>query len=445
VLLRDDGMELQARQSAVSTAGPLAPDAHTGLSSCVSLNTAVAMRVGDHRVTYQPSLDAKRGPDSQTPRLLLRIDGKPFALGANPIPLRRGGRIVPTNGTGGLEIQIPGGTRVAVTPMFWESHQVHYMQINVYHGRAVDGIMGAIAPNNWLPRLSNGTFLGPRPADLAQRHQDLYGTFADSWRVDATSSLFDYEPGLSPSSFVVPGWPVNEAIGCSAPPQPGVPVPAQPITSTIGQAQAEQICANIVDPERRDNCIQDVMATGDAVFAKGYLESQRLDQRVQIAPPKLVSPAHNARVPAAEVNFEWTPVPGTEDIDVTHRHCLWKSAERFDFNSCTVISVDGEGGIIPPALEKHLSPVVCLVLFLLLLVLAIILFFVGKRSAAVSVLILALLIALVCWLHHRGAREPTSLSVQSLVPGETYRWKLITDTKDGMVTESETHRFEVER
>jgi len=447
VLLRDDGMELQARQSAVTTAGPLPPDAHTGLSSCVSVNTAVAMRVGDHRITYQPALDLERGADAQTPRLQLRIDGKPVMLGANPIPLQRGGRIVPTNTTGGLEVQIPGGTRVAVTPLFWEPHQVNYMQINVYHGRAVDGIMGAIAPNNWLPRLSNGEFLGPRPASLAQRHHDLYETFADSWRVDAANSLFYYEPGLSLSSFVVPGWPVAEAIGCHAPPQPGVPVPTQPITSTIGQAQAEQLCAAVVVPQRRDNCVRDVMATGAAVFAEGYLKSQALDQRVQIAPPKLVSPAHNARIPGTGVVFEWTPVPGTEPIDVTHYHCLWKSSERFDLNNCKVLSVDGGGlgGIIPPALEKYLSPVVCLILFLLLLLLALILFIANKRKAAVSVLILALLFAVVCWLHHRGASEPTSVSIQNLVPGEIYRWKVATDTKDGLVTESETHRFEVEK
>lgn len=446
VLLRDDGMELQSRQSAVTTAGPLPPDAHTGLSSCVSINTAVAMRVGDHRITYQPALDLKRGADSQTPRLQLRIDGKPVVLGANPIPLQRGGRIVPTNTTGGLEVQIPGGTRVAVTPLFWEPHQVNYVQINVYHGRAVDGIMGAIAPNNWLPRLSNGDFLGPRPA-LAQRHHDLYETFANSWRVDATNSLFYYEPGLSPSSFVVLDWPVAKAIGCLAPPQPGVRVPTQPITATIGKAQAEQICANIVDPKRRDNCIQDVKATGDAVFAKGYLQSQSLDQRVQIAPPKPVSPARNSRVPASQIDFKWAPVPGTENVDVTHYHCLWKSGERYDFNNCKVISVGGGllGGSIPPAIQKHLSPIVCLILFILLLLLALILFIAKKRKVAVLVLLLALLFAVVCWLHHRGTSRPTGVSIQNLEPGEIYRWKVVTETKDGLVTESETYRFEVEK
>jgi hypothetical protein len=32
-----------------------------------------------------------------------------------------------------------------------------------------------------------------------------------------------------------------------------------------------------------------------------------------------------------------------------------------------------------------------------------------------------MLLAVVCWLHHRG--EPTSVSIQNLQPGEIYRWK----------------------
>lgn len=137
---------------------------------------------------------------------------------------------MPTNNQGGLEVQFPGGTRIAVTPSFWEHHQLHYMNINVYHGRATEGIMGAIAPNNWLPNLSNGDFRGPRPDSRAQRRHDLYETFADSWRVNETTSLFYYEPGLTPAAFIVPGWPVSEAQSCLAPPQPGVPVPTATTT-----------------------------------------------------------------------------------------------------------------------------------------------------------------------------------------------------------------------
>lgn len=448
VLLRDPGMELQVRQSAVTTAGPLAPNAHTGLSSCVSLNTAVAMRVGDHRITYQPILqpqldiESTHKPNIKSPRLQLRIDGEPILLGNAAIPLREGGRIVPTNSQGGLEVQFPGGTRIAVTPSFWEHHQLHYMNINVYHGRASEGIMGAIAPNNWLPMLSNGDFLGPRPTSLAERHHDLYKTFADSWRVDAMTSLFYYESGLTPDSFVVPDWPVSQAQNCLAPPQPGVPVPTAPITA-IGQAQAEQICGGLVDTLRRENCIQDVMATGDTIFAETYLQSQKLDHRIVLAPPKLTSPSHNGEVSSNHVDFEWTPVPGRVEIDVTHYHCLWKSAERFDFNKCTVLVTDSPlDDILPSALVKHLSPFVCIVSVVILLLLALMLFLGNKRRASLFVLLLVLTLAAICWLHSQP--ETTRVSIKNLEPGETYRWKVVTETEDGLINESETFRFEVQ-
>lgn len=149
---------------------------------------------------------------------------------------------------------------------------------------------------------------------------------------------------------------------------------------------------------------------------------------------------------AARVVFEWTPVPGTVDVDVTHYHCIWKIGERFDFNNCAVLGVDGggPGAIIPPAVAKQLSPVVCWTLILLLLLLALILFIVHRRKAAVAVLILATLIAVICWLHHHR-REPTSVTIENLTPGETYRWKVVTETKDGLITESETHRFAVKK
>jgi hypothetical protein len=53
-LLRDrEGMEIQARHWPVETAMPIT-DSYTGLKSCVSVNTAVAARVGSHRIAYQP-------------------------------------------------------------------------------------------------------------------------------------------------------------------------------------------------------------------------------------------------------------------------------------------------------------------------------------------------------------------------------------------------------
>src|SRR5262249_44844359 len=57
VVLRDaDGLQIQTRQAPVATASILGPDPHTGLTTCVSLDTAVAARVGTHRVTFEPNL-----------------------------------------------------------------------------------------------------------------------------------------------------------------------------------------------------------------------------------------------------------------------------------------------------------------------------------------------------------------------------------------------------
>jgi hypothetical protein len=294
--------------------------------------------------------------------------------------------------------------------------------------------------------LSNGDFLGPRPASLAQRHQDLYETFADSWRVDTTSSLFDYEHGLTPASFVVPGWPVSEAQNCTAPVQPGVPVPSAASTTPIDQPQAEQICQGIADTQRRENCVQDVMATGDAVFAETYLHSQDLDQRILIAPPALSKPENNTELPSGLVDFEWQPVPDTEEVDVRHYHCLWKSTERYDFNNCTVLAEDGSplGDFLPPTLDKLLSPFVCIILVVILLILALVLFLANKRRVAVVVALLAVLLAVLCWLHSRpGYHEPTSVRIGGLESGESYRWKVVTETEDGLLTESETLRFEM--
>ncbi|MFK9175244.1 hypothetical protein ACJEI5_25090, partial [Escherichia coli] len=62
-LLGDGGnnLEIQTRQTAVATSGP-GTDPYTSLTTCVSVNTAVAARGGSHRVTYQPRIDGI--PDS---------------------------------------------------------------------------------------------------------------------------------------------------------------------------------------------------------------------------------------------------------------------------------------------------------------------------------------------------------------------------------------------
>lgn len=71
VLLRDEFLEIQAGQTGVRTDRSLGPDESTGLTSCVSVNTAMAIRIGTDRTTYQPKLKSDQGQSDME----LRING----------------------------------------------------------------------------------------------------------------------------------------------------------------------------------------------------------------------------------------------------------------------------------------------------------------------------------------------------------------------------------
>lgn len=452
-LLRDEGMELQARLTAVTTAGPLPPNPHTGLSSCVSVNTAVAMRVGAHRVTYQPELSPVAPSDEfavpgQIRRLVLRIDGKETSLERGEIPLRNGGRVKRAPAPDAIQVELPGGSRVVVTPGWWDSQQIWYMNINAQHVRARDGVMGAIAPGGWLPALSNGDQLGRRPRSLADRHRDLYQTFAQSWRVDDMTSLFDYENGLSAGSFVLPTWPESAPNNCLAPPQPGGPVRG-PAPAPIAEAEAEALCAAVVDPERRRNCVVDVMATGEPGFAETYAAGERLDNRRLPAPPQLTFPEDNARLPGSSIDFTWSPPAIADAPGVRYRHCIRSGEEMFDLNRCVKLgeSQTGFGSVVdrlPPEIANRLTPEVCLAIAAILLLIAIILIARWRWRGLLLVLILAGIFAAFLYaLSHTRSASPLATQITNLSPNKVYYWKVVADLPDGLTVESETRRFEV--
>lgn len=68
----------------------------------------------------------------------------------------------------------------------------------------------------------------------------------------------------------------------------------------------------------------------------------------------------------------------------------------------------------------------------------------GLNRRRVALLVLAIIVAIVCLLRHLlVASEPTHISVRGMQPGEAYRWKVVTETADGLINESETYVFEV--
>lgn len=264
-LLQGSGLEIQVRQTPVLTANPFA-DSYSELKVCVSLITAAAACVGKHRISFQPI--------ERNSRLQFYVNGKPTDLTTEGLDLdshRVSG--FDANGETGIRIDYSDGTVVLFTPMFWNAHNMAYINVSVVNTKAHAGIMGYIPKGSWLPRLRNGQALGPKPPNLADRYQDLYKTFADSWRVTNNSSLFVYNQGTTTETFTDRNWPAGEP-PCELKPQ--FEVPGTPVHQSITKAEAEVFCQKVTDPDLNAFCIFDVGTTGDKDFAEGYLFLQEL-------------------------------------------------------------------------------------------------------------------------------------------------------------------------
>jgi Bacterial Ig-like domain (group 3) len=270
ISLRDpDGMEIQTRQTPISTTFFPAPNAYDGLATCVSINTAVAARVGGRRVTWEPNLSGVPDPSG----LQLRIDGALATLGPQGRALGSGGRIAPAAG-GALEVDFPDGKTLMATPTWWASQSKWYLNVDVSRsgivsdvgGASARGIAGAIAEGSWLPALPNGASIGPMPASLAARYDTLYEKFADAWRVNDKDSLFDYAPGASTDTFTMKDWPKQD---------PPCNVRDEKPVEPASEAEAIAACRQVKDENRRADCVFDVRATGNLGFAQAYSNTQR--------------------------------------------------------------------------------------------------------------------------------------------------------------------------
>ncbi len=274
VVLRDPGVaEMQVRQAPIATTFNPGPNPYHGLATCVSLNTAVAARVGERRVTYQPDLRGVPNPEG----LQLRVDGKLQTVGPEGIDLGNGGRIVQTSAPGGIDILYPAKYVLRVTPGWWSSQSKWYINVGVLPAPAtttsgaspdstfIGGLAGPIAPRSWLPALPDGSSMGPMPASLHDRYVGLYEKFGEAWRVTDRSSLFDYRRGTSTSTFTLKSWP-GEKPPCELPEV----TPVKPVDLRV----AMKACNEIQDRNMRAECVFDVRVTGELGFAETYLQTE---------------------------------------------------------------------------------------------------------------------------------------------------------------------------
>ncbi len=268
VSLRDgNGLEIQTRQTPIATAAP-ATSPYTGLATCVSLNTAVAARIGSHRVTYQPNLSGIPDPTG----LQLRVDGVLTTPQATGLDLGSNSRVLLSSDKGVMEIDFPDGTNLTVTPLWSASQSKWHLDLSVFNTQAAEGLMGATAQGSWLPALPNGTSLGPMPQPMPaashQRFVDLYRTFGNAWRVTGATTLFDYAPGTSTATFTDASWP-PEKPPCDVPNS----TPPKPLDAKV----ALRLCSGITAGNRKADCVFDTTITGEPGFAKAYLFGQRIE------------------------------------------------------------------------------------------------------------------------------------------------------------------------
>jgi hypothetical protein len=257
VLLRHaGGLEVQVRHTPVATT-PAPGDEN---AACVSINTAVAARVGSHRVTYQPAFGDKPDPSG----LQLRVDGTLADPGERGIDLGSGGRITRTNASGGLRLDFPDTTYLFVTPAWWPNQGTWYINFDVVPAVDAFGIAGAIGPDTWLPALPDGSSMGALPENPHDRYVGLNQKFADAWRVADANSLFDYASGTSTSTFTMKSWP---------PERPPCEVAGTTAMAPMAESLAKAACQAVRGGENA-NCVYDVMVTGNPGFAATYALSQ---------------------------------------------------------------------------------------------------------------------------------------------------------------------------
>ncbi|MEU8255576.1 VWD domain-containing protein [Micromonospora inaquosa] len=214
-------------------------------SSVVAVNAAVAVRVAGDRVGVYVT------PDGPT----VRVNGAAPVSAPDGVKLPRGGTVT-TWGDGTVTVQWPDGAQLTAQPIGVWGLSVSVSAPTVRAG-TLEGLLGDHDgdPGDDLT-VRNG-----RRVPQAPPFEALYPGFADSWRVEAQRSLFDYEPGQNTGTFTDRRFPDRLLTAGDLP----------------NRATAELVCrrAGVTDPQILADCVLDVGLTGQVVFAEDAARAQR--------------------------------------------------------------------------------------------------------------------------------------------------------------------------
>jgi hypothetical protein len=280
-LLDSDGTEIQTRQTALPTLAPGDYDPgnkdNDQLVSCLAMNTAVAARVGSHRVSYEPSFSGAYGSGP----FELRIDGKVTKLDAKGVELGDGALVKNSSAGGGIEVDFSDGKILAAVPS-GSYDSMKYLNVQFENlglladdrGSAVLGIAGNVPKGSWLPALPNGASVGAMPSSLHERYETLYNKFGNAWRVTKQNTLFDYPAGKSTDNFTNAKWPVENAKTCT--------IPNQTVLKPVSAAVAEDACKSVTNANLHAGCLFDVRATGNTQIAETYKATESVHKTLNV-------------------------------------------------------------------------------------------------------------------------------------------------------------------
>ncbi len=208
VALHADDGEIQVRQAAYRD------------SRLVAVNSAVAIKVGEHKLGFYLSDQG----------ISVHLDGKPATVLLGDTDLGGGAHLYADKDFLGTQYSVMWSdtmiASVRATSLFGLN-----LDVSAPSGRKVSGL------------------LGDRPGDSPG---DLYGAFADHWRVTDATSLFDYAAGQSTATFTDKSFPDKAA---------------KPVL-TDGAKDACRLLGIPAGP-LFDACVVDVSVTGQADFGVG--------------------------------------------------------------------------------------------------------------------------------------------------------------------------------
>ena len=240
-------------------------------TASVTVITEVAVSLGTDRVTF-----AQDRPD------VVWVDGTPSTLDAANQTLTLAGGTITELSPSMFRVNWATGETMTVTDAG------SYM--NVVDGIPAGDLAGGIAglqgeaegqPNDF--QLPDGTIL-PQPLTS----DELYNVYGNSWRVSQATSLFDYGPGQSTSTFTNTGFPFD--------PLTLADLPANMVAAAANLVAA----AGITDPGIAQAAELDYLATGDPSFLNAALNIQQ--DAVQTTPATVTPSA----APVPEIGVEAT-------------------------------------------------------------------------------------------------------------------------------------------